>query len=107
MPSDVPTARDVVAAACELDCPCCCAETVKQWEIRRKWLRAFALPKMKRDAAIRRARRKHGPVTKEQEAAMWKLFAEDPDLHIEEIGKLVGSSMGRVSEILNGLRKGV
>jgi hypothetical protein len=65
-----------------------------------------ALTLMTRAKAIRRARVKARKITAKQIQAAHRIAAAEPDTHIHEIANRVGvPNAGRISEILNGLRK--
>jgi|KBSMisStandDraft_5_1062788.scaffolds.fasta_scaffold121260_2 hypothetical protein len=106
MPSRVPDARQTVKFISRLECPCQCPATVKQFARAREWAR-HALSMMTRDRNQQVAPVKHPKLTKEQEAEILRLNALDPTLHQQDIAVLVGTNAGRVSEVLNGLRKGI
>lgn len=106
MPSRVPDARQTVGYLTKLECPCRCPATVKQFARVREWSN-HALGMMTRDRHQSVAPVKHPKVTKEQADEIKRLHAIDPSLHQQEIAEMVGTNAGRVSEVLNGLRKGI
>ena len=90
-PSDIPRARQLLYTALEK----------RDW----KYVEA-ALPLMTRAKAIRRARTKQTPITAKQILAAKRIAAQEPDTHQHEIANRTGlKNAGRVSEILNDLRK--
>lgn len=59
---------------------------------------------MFRKPPIRMARVKARPITEDIKRQVHTLAAKHPNMHMQEIGDMVGINAGRVSEILNGLR---
>ena len=53
---------------------------------------------------IRKGRVKNIGVSPEVKQRIWELAEADPDMHLSEIGEIVGVNQGRVSEVLNGKR---
>ena len=90
-PSDVPRARRLLETGI----------ATRDWS----YVEA-ALPLMTRAKAVRRARTKQKPITAAQIQRTKLIALREPDTHEHEIANRVGlPNSGRVSEILNGLRK--
>jgi hypothetical protein len=65
-----------------------------------------ALALMTRAQPVRRAKQKQKPITAAQIRKAWQIATREPDTHMHEIANRVGvANGGRISEILNGLRK--
>lgn len=57
-----------------------------------------------REPPVRKARRKHWGVTPRMKRQILILATLHPDMHQDEIARVVGTNAGRVSEVLNGKR---
>lgn len=57
-----------------------------------------------REPHVRKARVKNAGVSPEIKHQIRQLAAAHPDMHLSEIGEIVGVNQGRVSEVLNGKR---
>jgi hypothetical protein len=65
-----------------------------------------ALPLMTRAKAVRRAKRKQGPITPAQKRMVQRIATLEPDTNIHEIANRTGvANGGRISEILTGKRR--
>jgi hypothetical protein len=90
-PSNIPRARQLLQTGLE----------TRDWDYV-----VAALTYMTRAKAIRRARTKQKPITQKQIQAAKRIAMQEPDTHEHEIANRVGvANSGRISEILNGLRK--
>lgn len=57
-----------------------------------------------RVSPVRKGRVKNNGVSPDVKRRIRELAATDPNLHLSEIGEIVGVNQGRVSEVLNGKR---
>jgi len=60
--------------------------------------RAVAL--MTRASPVRRAARKHGPLSEPQRKAVRSFVAAHPDMHLDEVAQVFHVNPGRISEAL-------